>query len=214
MKRLTKRVLIFFIIIGLVFSGFIYIRKRVKPYITELTWIRGKELGSDAIGEAIVTVFGNEKLTYSDIALINYSPDGSVVSVGTDTAKLNYIRGVMSESLSDNLRKLSGSATVEVPLGSLLSVFLAGRGVRLKLHLDSINTTDVDFSSEFVSAGINQTLHRIKMKVTVEFTVLVASFKVKTVSTANFAVCETVIVGKVPEVYFGKEEEGEKSEPL
>ena len=36
MKGLTKRVLIFFIIIGLVFSGFIYIRKRVKPYITEL----------------------------------------------------------------------------------------------------------------------------------------------------------------------------------
>ena len=92
--------------------------------------------------------------------------------------------------------------TVRIPLGSLSgSALLSGKGpdVRVKLAVSQKITCAV--RGDFTESGINQTLHRVFLRVTVEVCALlpgaVQTFSVPT----DICVAETVIIGKVPEAY-------------
>ena len=65
----------------------------------------------------------------------------------------------------------------------------------------TVGTVDGEFFSEFTSAGVNQTLHRICLKLTVPLTLMLPGGAVETVSETELCVAETVIVGQVPQTY-------------
>lgn len=181
-------------------TALLILRARLRPYVAELAEMEGRRLGAEAITRGVVRVFEEKKPEYSDVVSVGYAADGRVVSLHADAAKLNALRLDVGDAVADALGERPASS-VKVSLGSLAGELFAGRGVSVAVKLDSIGTVDVDFSSEFLSAGINQTLHRIKMNVVVNFTILAATYRVDTRSTCAFDLAETVIVGGVPENY-------------
>ena len=64
------------------------------------------------------------------------------------------------------------------------------------------------FSSSFSEAGVNQTLHRIELELTVPMTLLLPGGPVETESVTRLCVAETVIVGRVPDAYLQMERPG------
>ena len=199
MKKRRRRVRII-LCIALTVAALLLLRARLRPYIASLTEMEGRRLGADAITRGVVSVFADEKPAYGDVVSVEYAADGKVVSLRADAAKLNALRLAVGDAVADELGR-KPSSSVKVSLGSLVGELFAGRGVSVSVKLDSVGTVDVDFSSEFVSAGINQTLHRITMKVIVSFTFLAATYRIDTQSTCVFNLAETVIVGAVPENY-------------
>ena len=186
-----------FLSFALAIAVILLIRARLRPYIAELAEMEGRRLGADAITRGVVRVFAGEKPAYGDVVSIGYS-DGKVVSLHADAEKLNTLRLAVSDAVADELGE-NPASSVKVSLGSIAGDLFAGRGISVSVILESVGTVDVDFSSEFVSAGINQTLHRITMKVVVSFTMLAATYRVDAQSTCAFNLAETVIVGDVPE---------------
>ncbi len=97
---------------------------------------------------------------------------------------------------------LNGSVTVEVPVGSLTGIaLLNGRGFPVPLSGELEASADLSFQTEFVSAGINQSCHRVTMTVTgprsiPSPSVLQTQAQVET----STVLAETVLVGEVPEV--------------
>ena len=81
------------------------------------------------------------------------------------------------------------------------SPILARYGPQLKVSIEPIGTVSVDFKTSFESAGINQTRHTIyleaktQVKVVIPLTTSTKEVKVK------IPICETIIVGEVPESY-------------
>ena len=103
------------------------------------------------------------------------------------------VLGTLEESLN-------GSVTVEVPLGSLTVVaLLNGRGFPVPLTLGMEGSADLSFQTEFVSAGINQSCHRITMTVRVQAYSHSQRFPVHVAETSSTVLAETVLVGNVPE---------------
>ena len=105
---------------------------------------------------------------------------------------------------ADVLEALEGVdvSQIQVPLGSLVDLdILWGLGPTLKVHAMTVGTVDGEFFSEFTSAGVNQTLHRICLKLTVPLTLMLPGGAVETVSETELCVAETVIVGQVPQAY-------------
>ena len=199
MKKRRRRVKIL-LYSALIVAALLLLRAKLRPYIAALAEMEGKRLGADAITRAVVRVFAQERPEYADVVSVTYAADGKVVSLHADAAKLNALRLAVGDAVADELGETPASS-VKVSLGSLAGELFAGRGVSIAVKLDSVSTVDVDYSSEFVSAGINQTLHRIKMDVIVSFTILAATYRVDTQSTCAFNLAETVIVGSVPENY-------------
>ena len=65
----------------------------------------------------------------------------------------------------------------------------------------SIRNSDATFESTFTHAGINQTMHQLKMCVLVDVSVLVLGKTVSFTVTSDVVVAETIIVGAVPDTF-------------
>ena len=59
----------------------------------------------------------------------------------------------------------------------------------------------MDFKSEFVSAGINQTKHKLYLEVNSEVLAFIPGYPVNTVVKTSILIAETIIVGEVPAVF-------------
>ena len=62
-------------------------------------------------------------------------------------------------------------------------------------------TVSVDFKTSFESAGINQTRHRIYLEAKTQVKVVIPLTTSTKEVKAQIPICETIIVGEVPESY-------------
>ena len=91
---------------------------------------------------------------------------------------------------------------IGIPLGSLfLPEFLSGKGPSIPVHILSIRNSDAVFLSDLTQAGINQTLHKLIMEVSVDVSVLILGQTGSFTITSEVVVAETVIVGQVPDTF-------------
>ena len=91
---------------------------------------------------------------------------------------------------------------IQIPLGSLLDLdLLWGLGPTMNVHAMALGTVEGEFSSEFSSAGINQTIHKIELDLVIPLTLMLPGRVVETVCETQIPIAETVIVGQVPETY-------------
>lgn len=79
--------------------------------------------------------------------------------------------------------------------------FLAGHGPEIKVKVIPAGTVNTEFKTEFISAGINQTRHRVYLGVECNMRVI-APFATEDIIVENsVTVAETVLIGEVPEFY-------------
>ena len=89
-----------------------------------------------------------------------------------------------------------------IPLGSLfLPELFSGKGPEIPVKILSIRNSDATFESTFAHAGINQTLHQIRMCVLVDVAVLVLGETVTFTVNSEVVIAETIIVGAVPDTF-------------
>ena len=89
-----------------------------------------------------------------------------------------------------------------IPLGSfILPELFAGKGPTIPIQILTIRNSEAVFSSDFSQAGINQTLQRLNMQVSIDVSVLILGKVSDFTITSQVVVAETVIVGQVPEMF-------------
>lgn len=91
---------------------------------------------------------------------------------------------------------------------------LAGRGPGVKIRISSIGNVETDLRSEFVSKGINQTLHRIYLEVKCKVSILTPFKDIQKEITNQVLLAENVVVGRIPDTYYNLEGLNEKSDVL
>ena len=97
-------------------------------------------------------------------------------------------------------------STIEIPLGSLLDSDLVwARGPVIRARAMSVGTISAEFYSDFSSAGVNQTLYRIWLEISVPLTVILPGGGVQVPLESRLCISETVIVGSVPSTYLQME---------
>ena len=75
----------------------------------------------------------------------------------------------------------------------------AGYGFKIPLRLITSGTAYVDFSDEFISAGINQTKYRLSIKVTVDMELQMVFSESKAIFTTDIPLAEKIIAGETPD---------------
>ena len=129
---------------------------------------------------------------------ITRDSSGNVTSVEADAKKLNEFKTEITDAA---IKKLNGRHRVGIPAGSLTNIrILNGRGFSVPVKHNFEGTADITFESAFYSAGINQSCHRITMKVTSSVFSQSRKFKESAEHTTEFIISETIIVGSVPEL--------------
>ena len=156
---------------------------------------------SDLINDAIDRQIEEGAIAYDRMVYFEKDLDGRVTALKTNMGLINRLKTDTLSRINDEILALD-SDRIGIPLGSLfLPELLAGMGPRINVRVLSIRNSEAGFQSRFLEAGINQTLHRLTLTVSVDVAALVLGQTEHFTMESEVVVAETVIVGIVPETY-------------
>lgn len=137
---------------------------------------------------------------YSDLAAVLCDETGRPAAVEALTFNINRIQSDLTVLINDRLANERNSSA-EIAAGTLTgSYLLTGRGPRIKVRVCPAGEATVTLKSEFDSAGINQTRHRIYAVISADLVSSVPFYSFETCEEFRFLIAETVIVGEVPDI--------------
>ena len=171
---------------------------RLEPAIEDMAAARVADEASDLIAEAITAQMERDDISYDTVVALEKDAQGRLLALRTDMNQLNRLR---NETLSIINERLTGGDESElgIPLGSVfLPALLSGKGPRLPVRVLTVSNCDAEFYSSFREAGINQTLHRITMQVTMNITLLTPAGTQQVKADSGVVVAETILIGQVP----------------
>lgn len=202
MRRVFRRALgILFLLFVLALAVFALFRQKFSAIVRELAQTQVMNATSDLTNDAIAKQIENGNITYDRIVYFEKDLDGRITALKTNISEINRLKTDILFIINDEILELDAS-DIAIPLGSIfLPELFSGKGPGLPVHILSIRNADADFASNFTEAGINQTLHQVKMLVSVDVTVLVLGSTVSFSTESEVVVAETVIVGSVPGTY-------------
>ncbi|WP_101911036.1 sporulation protein YunB [Marasmitruncus massiliensis] len=213
--RIKKKKLKAFKLMALVMAvvvGVFWIDSRIRPVIQMITTYQAKLAATRSINNAVIHVISEEDVVYNSIVSIQKDSEGEVSSLETDMITMNRLKSLVTNRVSEQLIQ-DAASTVRVPLGTLLGgQILSGRGPVVEFKVLPVGYVQTEIYNNFQSAGINQTLHQIMLKVTASVSAVIPVYTVTTDVTTNLCIAQTIIVGKVPEAY--TDINGEKSDLL
>ena len=192
MVTLLLVAIIVFILIGFIVA--------VNPVIMDTVEIKAKSLATKAMNTAIENTIGGV-LDYNDIIRISYDNYGNVSLIQANNVGINRLTKNLALNTEDMIEKY-GNDLVYVPLGTFTGIpILVGRGPKIKLKMMPIGAVTCKFQSQFESAGINQTIHKIYVNIDSNIGIVLPLSSSKVNVVQQVLICETIVVGQVPEVY-------------
>ena len=189
------------LVLVLCFALFLMFRSRYRDIIRELAQTQVKNTTSDLTNDAIAKQIAEGVIQYDRIVFFEKDLEGRITALKTNMSEVNRLKTDILNIINDEILALDTS-DIGIPLGSLFfPELLSGKGPAIPVHILSIRNSDASFSSNFVQAGINQTLHQLTMLVSVDVAVLVLGQTGSFTVTSEVVVAETVIVGDVPNTF-------------
>lgn len=180
---------------------FLVFRSRYRDVIRELAETQVKNTTSDLTNDAIAKQIADGIIQYDRIVFFEKDLEGRITALKTNMSEINRLKTDILNIINDEILALDTS-DIGIPLGSLfLPELLSGKGPAIPVHILSIRNSDASFTSNFVQAGINQTLHQLIMLVSVDVAILVLGQTGSFTITSEVVVAETVIVGAVPNTF-------------
>lgn len=196
LSKLFKVAIILTIAISTAYFGI----KGIQPII---------EKNCKSLAKSVATKVSNIKATevmakyeYDDILEISKDQDGNINRVGTNIFTINKIISDIPVYIQEELEREENSS-FKIPLGSFLgSKLFSGIGPKVSVKIQMVGDLDTDLRSEFTSAGINQTLHRIYLEINCRVIILTPFETIEEEIANQVLIAEGVIVGDIPNAYY------------
>lgn len=171
----------------------------LRPQLITIAEAQLKNHLIQAANRSVTQSLAEESISYSDMVTLQTAQ--GVSTLVTDTASLNRLRSVVLDDVIGQLEALD-SHSLSVPLGALTGIdLLSAIGPKLPVKIVSVASADGLYRNDFIDAGINQTLHRIMLDISVDAGLLLPGGVVKLTVTAPICISETVIIGQVPQTF-------------
>lgn len=177
------------------------VEERMRPMIETVAAYQSQIVATRNINDAVLDIIKEEDVQYNDMVTIRQGTDGQVASLTTDMVAMNRLKAAITNRVTDYLERET-MQIIRIPMGTLLGgAVFSGRGPDVEFRLLPISYVETELYNDFVSAGINQTLHRIMLSVKVRVGAVVPFYTVSTDVNTSLCLAETMIVGKVPSAF-------------
>lgn len=198
-----KKIIVIFstiFVLSVFIGSFIYVDTSLRPTITVLAETKALELANRSINKAVGEIV-KDKINYSDLMNTKLDSDGKITMIQANTIMMNKIASDVALQIQDELKQVK-TTTSYIPIGTALgSPILAKYGPQLKVSIEPIGTVSVDFKTNFESSGINQSRHSIYLQAKTQVKVVIPLTTTTKEVKAQIPICETIIVGDVPNSY-------------
>lgn len=195
--RIKILLLIWIITILAAFSIY-FISVRISPAIITSADAETRAKITETINSVILEEY-SKQFNYDNIIRVEKDKQDNIVMIKADTLKMNKIACDVAIESQKRLKGI-GRVGLELPLGYILkNNLLAFFGPNITVKMQPVGYIETKYLSDFESAGINQTRHKIYVLVKTNMKIIVP-FNSKDIEVKNeVPIAETIIVGKVPE---------------
>ena len=203
LKRKAKIKIFVFLLVFTAFSAFLFLKieKRISTVVAEISENAVKAEAAVIINQSIFNKLEKDGITYDNLIFTEKDNNGKITALKTNVIELNKLQSELSLIILESLSEFK-ETNMEIPFGTALGIeWLSGSGPGIKVEVMPVGTVDTEIKSEIVSAGINQSHHRIILNVKANFTIVSAVSNIPTSIEINVCIAETVIVGEVPQSY-------------
>ena len=200
-KRIRRFAAYILIVAAALSLLFFYYEKRLQPITKTLALSGARSVAVNVSNDTVISVIDREGITYDDIITLEKDEGGRISALKTDIVKINTLKSKITSEIQRTLEE-SDFPDIRIPIGSIIDgELLSGKGPALKISVLPAGTVSADIENVFSEAGINQTLHRIMLKVCLSVTVILPTERASADVVTSVCIAETVIVGEVPEAF-------------
>jgi len=198
--RTNKKLFKFLFIIIVIFALFVIVVRAITPVFNELCSNKAKSIATIITNDETTNAIKDYK--YSDFIIVHKDDNGNILMLESNMKNINIVISNVANRIQVCINNTK-SEDVTISLGSFTGVsILSGRGIKVPIRISTIGNVKTNVRSEFISQGINQTLHRLYLDIESEISVL-TSFNTINESIKNqLILAENIIVGEIPETYY------------
>ncbi|MFR3797841.1 MAG: sporulation protein YunB [Christensenellales bacterium] len=154
-RRRWKRALLLLVLMTLLI---LRVERNVTDVVLTLSQATARSLAIQALNEAASEMLGLG-VHYADLMTVEKDDQGQVRLIQANTPEMNRLAAQASLLAQERLTAM-GQKTVVVPLGSAIGLtLLAGAGPGIAVQILPVGSVQAAFSTDFTTAGINQTRH-------------------------------------------------------
>ena len=195
-RRRWKRALLLLVLMTLLI---LRVERNVTDVVLTLSQATARSLAIQALNEAASEMLGLG-VHYADLMTVEKDDQGQVRLIQANTPEMNRLAAQASLLAQERLTAM-GQKTVVVPLGSAVGLtLLAGAGPGIAVQILPVGSVQA-FSTDFTTAGINQTRHRISLVLTANVQIVIPTGAKNVQASTQMAMAESIIVGQVPDSF-------------
>lgn len=199
----NKRMMKFITILSIAIVTFTMAIHGITPIFETLCKDKAKSIATIICNEESTKIINNYK--YEDLVTIYKDSNENITMIKSNIVPINLIISDVAEKIQKRLDEVE-SEQIGIRLGSFTgSKIFSGRGPIIHITLSTIGNVETDLRSEFKSAGINQTIHRIYLQVDCKVNILTPYTTFEQGISNQVLIAENIIVGKIPESYYNLE---------
>ena len=167
---------------------------------TQIAVSDAADLVSAEVNRVVARVLSQEDFASLRYVRFEKNEAGEIAAVSADMGAVNALSAAILENVVGTAE--NRTLTVKIPAGSLSGVsLLMGRGPEVPVEILMLTSSRVGFDNSIVSAGINQTKHRLLLTVCVDIDVVVPWGTRSTQVQSQVLIADTIVVGQVPETF-------------
>ncbi len=193
---------IFLIVIISVITVFAILRA-INPIIDALCIDKAKNLATVISNKQATQIMNEYK--YEDFVNVVRDSNGDITLIQTNTKNINEVISDIPNKIVEEMEKQSESY-ISIHLGSVLgNTVFSALGPEIHIKIENVGNVVTKLESEFISEGINQTMHRIYLNIECEATILTPYNTITQKIENQVLIAESVIIGNIPNTYYNIE---------
>lgn len=197
LRRAVRRIMLSLLVLGLIF---LLLERNLEAVILDMASARAEAMAVEYIHEAVRDVM-EDTVTYEDMMNVQTDGQGRVTMLQANAVRMNELATVTALEAQSKLESAE-SQSIAIPLGAALGVpFLSAMGPRVQVRIVPVSAVSAAFSTEFESAGINQTRHKIYLSLRTTVRLVIPSGARQVSLSSQVLIAESIIVGDVPQSY-------------
>lgn len=200
MKAITKfKILVIIFFVFSLLCTFIYaLDSIIMPTIMVTCDAEMKAKATEIINKAIFEEYSNN-FVYDEIIRVEKDGEGNISMLKADTLKMNKVATNVAIETQEKLKEI-GEVGIKLPLGYLTrNNILSYYGPKVTVRMEPIGHIETKYISQFETAGINQTRHKIYLETKTKIKIIIPTANNEIEVVNQVPIAETIIVGKVPQ---------------
>ena len=176
----------------------LFFELRLKPVTASVAEVHAQSLTTTVIHESVNQVLNETGFSTEDLEHLVYGTDGMVSAIAANTINTNRLKNDITLRIQESIAGIRNHR-VDVPIGMILGGELfSGLEPSIPIWLSLSGNVCSDFDSQLEQGGVNQTVHKLSLRITADITIVMPMKSVMTRVQTSVLIGETVIVGHVP----------------